>query len=102
MTSSVLYVVAGLIYNKTHQILIAQRPLHKPLGGLWEFPGGKIENNESPFEALERELFEETGIYNLKAQPFMTVTVPYTNLRAFYLESVFIFRHYHRKRRTIY
>jgi mutator protein MutT len=42
--------------------LIAQRPLHKRHGGLWEFPGGKFELGESPIDAARRELAEELGV----------------------------------------
>lgn len=51
-------VVAGVIY-KENKFLIAQRNLKKAQGGLWEFPGGKLEKNESPEEALKREIKEE-------------------------------------------
>ena len=44
------------------RILLAQRPAHKSMGGLWEFPGGKIEAAESPEAALIRELQEELDI----------------------------------------
>ena len=44
------------------RILLAQRPAHKSMGGLWEFPGGKIEAGESPEAALIRELHEELDI----------------------------------------
>ena len=44
------------------RILLAQRPAHKKMGGLWEFPGGKIEAGESPEAALIRELQEELDI----------------------------------------
>lgn len=54
-------VVAGII-KKGNQILIGQRPETHTLGGLWEFPGGKIEMGESPEYALQRELREELGI----------------------------------------
>ena len=43
-------------------MLIAQRPAGKPMAGLWEFPGGKIENGEAPEQSLIRELQEELGI----------------------------------------
>lgn len=54
-------VVAGLLQRDT-KILIAKRPDHKPYSGYWELPGGKIENNETSFAALQRELHEELGI----------------------------------------
>ncbi|MCF0106704.1 MAG: (deoxy)nucleoside triphosphate pyrophosphohydrolase [Holdemanella sp.] len=52
-------VVAAIIKNSENKILIAQRNLHKAQGGLWEFPGGKVEANESLEEAIIREIKEE-------------------------------------------
>ena len=52
-------VVAAIIRNKEGKILIAQRNLKKSQGGLWEFPGGKIEENETREEAIVREIKEE-------------------------------------------
>ena len=54
-------VVAGILYRRGH-ILLAQRREGKPLAGLWEFPGGKVERNEAPEDALVRELKEELNI----------------------------------------
>jgi 8-oxo-dGTP diphosphatase len=54
-------VVAGIL-KKGDLILVGQRPETHTLGGLWEFPGGKIEMGESPELALARELREELGI----------------------------------------
>ncbi len=54
-------VVTGLIM-KGDQVLVGLRPEGKNLAGQWEFPGGKIEANESPEGALQRELNEELGI----------------------------------------
>lgn len=51
-------VVAGIIY-KNNKFLIAQRNLNKSQGGLWEFPGGKVEKDESYERALIREIKEE-------------------------------------------
>lgn len=55
-------VVMAIIFNDKRQILIAKRPEHKSYGGLWEFPGGKIEAGESPFDATIREIREELDI----------------------------------------
>lgn len=53
----------GIIYDKQkNSVLLACRPEGKPFAGYWEFPGGKLENTESAFEALVRELREELGI----------------------------------------
>ena len=57
-----IQVVAGIIKDKENKIFIAQRNLKKSQGGLWEFPGGKIEVNESREHALIRELQEELDI----------------------------------------
>ncbi len=54
-------VCAAVIYHQ-NKILITLRPEDKKLGGYWEFPGGKIENQETPEEALKRELQEELAI----------------------------------------
>jgi 8-oxo-dGTP diphosphatase len=52
-------VVACALLDADNRVLIAQRPEDKPLAGLWEFPGGKVEPDETPEEALIRELHEE-------------------------------------------
>ena len=55
-------VVAAVIMNEENKILIAQRNLKKAQGGLWEFPGGKIESNETREDAIVREIKEELTI----------------------------------------
>lgn len=55
-------VVCGVIENASGQILACLRPAGKHLGGLWEFPGGKIDPGESPEAALVRELWEELAV----------------------------------------
>jgi 8-oxo-dGTP diphosphatase len=57
-----LPVVAAALVNASCEVLVQRRPLDKAHGGLWEFPGGKIEAGESPVAALVRELAEELGI----------------------------------------
>ena len=56
------HVVIGLLYNNTNAILIALRPPHVAEPGIWEFPGGKVELNETLENALIREYREEIGI----------------------------------------
>ena len=62
-------VVAGVIY-KDNKFLIAQRNLKKDQGGLWEFPGGKVERNESYKSALIREIKEELNA-NIKVNEYL-------------------------------
>lgn len=62
MATQPLHVVVGVIQNPQGQILIAKRPAHVHQGDLWEFPGGKVEFDESPSQALRRELYEELAI----------------------------------------
>jgi 8-oxo-dGTP diphosphatase len=57
-----LLVVAAALIDADGRVLLAQRPKGKRLEGLWEFPGGKIDANERPEDALIRELSEELGI----------------------------------------
>ena len=54
-------VVCAVLEDTAGRILIAQRPAHKHLGLLWEFPGGKVDPGETPAAALHRELTEELG-----------------------------------------
>lgn len=55
-------VVACALINTDNQVLFAQRPEGKSMAGLWEFPGGKVELDETPEETLVRELYEELGL----------------------------------------
>jgi 8-oxo-dGTP diphosphatase len=55
-------VVAAALVDPAGRVLLAQRPAHKSLGGLWEFPGGKVEPGESPEAALVREVMEELAV----------------------------------------
>ena len=57
-----LLVSAVALIDRDGRVLLAQRPEGKPMAGLWEFPGGKIEPGETPETALIRELDEELGI----------------------------------------
>lgn len=57
-----LFVVAAALQNPDGKFLLQKRPVGKPMAGLWEFPGGKVEDGETPESALIRELEEELGI----------------------------------------
>jgi 8-oxo-dGTP diphosphatase len=58
----VVLVAACALVDADGRVLLAQRPEGKPMAGLWEFPGGKVETGERPEETLIRELEEELGI----------------------------------------
>jgi len=58
----IVIVAACALLDPEGAVLIAKRPEGRPLAGLWEFPGGKIEAGEEPEEALIREIHEELGI----------------------------------------
>jgi len=68
-----IHVVAGVIRNSSQQILLALRPQHLHQGGLWEFPGGKVERGEAVEHALQRELFEELDICVTQARPLIRI-----------------------------
>ncbi|MBL8530876.1 MAG: (deoxy)nucleoside triphosphate pyrophosphohydrolase [Hyphomonadaceae bacterium] len=57
-----LLVAAAALIDAQGRVLITQRPAHKQMGGLWEFPGGKVELGEAPEQALARELKEELDL----------------------------------------
>ena len=62
MSAKLVLVAACALIDVDGRVLLAQRPAGKPMAGLWEFPGGKVENGERPEDSLIRELKEELGI----------------------------------------
>jgi 8-oxo-dGTP diphosphatase len=58
----IVTVAACALVDADGRVLLAQRPEGKPMAGLWEFPGGKVETGETPEQTLIRELEEELGI----------------------------------------
>lgn len=77
MTEDVVNVVVGLVFDDDNRVLIQQRTEPPEIAGLWEFPGGKIEINETPAVAVVRELDEEVGISVTASEPFMRVRHAY-------------------------
>lgn len=81
-----VHVMVGVIWGKADKaksILLAKRPDHLHQGGLWEFPGGKLEQGEEPRDALSRELKEELDIELLAASPLMDVSHDYGDKAVF-------------------
>jgi 8-oxo-dGTP diphosphatase len=77
-----IHVVIGVLVRPSDgHVLVAQRPAQAHQGGLWEFPGGKVESGEAASEALARELREELGIQVLGAGPFMQLEHDYGDRR---------------------
>ncbi len=75
--SGTVQVAVGIVVHAVGAVLITRRPDHVHQGGLWEFPGGKVESGESPESALRRELYEELGITVQAAEPWLQVRHAY-------------------------
>lgn len=73
MDKKKLHIAAGIICDQNNNVFITQRPLKSHMGGFWEFPGGKLEDKETPEQALVRELQEEIGIDVTQCSLFETV-----------------------------
>ena len=80
MSQQPLEVVALVLENARQQILLAQRPVDKHQGGLWEFPGGKVEPGESLVAALQREIEEELHYTLINPEPLIKITHSYPDL----------------------
>jgi len=72
-----VHVAVGVIPNDRAEVLISLRPINAHQGGLWEFPGGKVESGESLPDALRRELREELGIVVLQCSPMLQINHDY-------------------------
>ena len=75
------FIGVAAIWNDQNQILIDRRPAKGLLGGLWEFPGGKIEPGETVEACIQREIREELGIEIAVGEPLITVEHAYTHFR---------------------
>lgn len=82
-TTKITHVAAGILIRPDGQFLLGSRPEGKPYAGWWEFPGGKLEQGETPLAALSRELHEEMGITVRAAQPWLVqcFTYPHATVR---------------------
>lgn len=77
--TKLIHVAVGVIVNADGKILIAKRPLNAHQGGLWEFPGGKVDTGETIEQALVRELREELAIDVLVSQPLIQIRHHYSD-----------------------
>lgn len=74
---SPVHVAVGILINPAGKVLITRRPDHVHQGGLWEFPGGKVEDSEPVAAALNRELREELGVTVQVAEPWLQIRHAY-------------------------
>ena len=72
-----IHVAVGVILNDRDEVLVAYRSENKDQGGLWEFPGGKKEKDETIESALEREFLEEIGIQLESYSPMLKIKHDY-------------------------
>ncbi|MDF0605220.1 Nudix family hydrolase [Neisseriaceae bacterium TC5R-5] len=72
MNTKTIAVVAGVLMQADGRFMLGSRPEGKPYAGYWEFPGGKVEPGETPWQALVREFEEEMGIVVTRATPWLS------------------------------
>lgn len=75
--NKIVHVAVGVIVGRDGNILVAKRPEQTHQGGLWEFPGGKVEQGETLFAALKRELLEELAINIIATEPLIKIRHDY-------------------------
>ena len=76
-SKELLNVAIGIIIDTENKVLLNKRKKNTTLSGYWEFPGGKIKPNETPDQALSRELFEELGIKIGTTDPLDSIEYQY-------------------------
>lgn len=74
-----VHVAVAVIRDQNGKVFITRRPDHVHQGGLWEFPGGKVEPGESLLDALRREIKEENDILILDAEPLIKIPFRYSD-----------------------
>jgi 8-oxo-dGTP diphosphatase len=80
-TPALIHVAVAVIKNPRQEVLVALRRPDSHQGGLWEFPGGKVEEGESVFTALQREIQEELDLSISAAFPFIKISHDYGDKR---------------------
>lgn len=83
VTKKTIHVVVAVICDENGNVLIAKRPTDVHQGGLWEFPGGKVESGEQPVQSLVRELQEELGITATEYRPLIQIHHDYPDKSVF-------------------
>lgn len=78
-----VHVVAGALFDALGRVLIAQRPPGSHMAGGWEFPGGKLMQDEDRFAGLQRELREELGVETVRATPLIAYEHEYPTRTVF-------------------
>lgn len=78
-TPKIVHVAVGVIVDQEKNVLLALRPNNTHQGGLWEFPGGKVEHDETVERALERELYEELAISVVSSSPLIKIQHDYVD-----------------------
>ncbi|GAW85146.1 8-oxo-dGTP diphosphatase [Bathymodiolus platifrons methanotrophic gill symbiont] len=73
-------VAVGVVRDSVGRVLVARRKDDVHQGGLWEFPGGKLEQAEDAKQALGRELYEELNISTISSSPLINITYNYSDL----------------------
>lgn len=76
-TIAPIHVAVGILIRLNGDVLLGRRPEGKPYAGYWEFPGGKVEPEESILDALRREFREELGVEVVSAEPWCGVEYVY-------------------------
>lgn len=75
-SSTPITVAVAIITNAHNEVLLAKRQPQQTYPGLWEFPGGKQQHNETRYDALCREINEEVGLIICNAQPWLQCASP--------------------------
>ena len=86
----IIRVAVAVIINQDKEVLIAKRSKDQHQGNKWEFPGGKVEANETSLEALQREIMEELGIDIQSSSEMTSITHEYIEENPDYSKTVIL------------